>query len=41
MIQAKQRIDFIDLVKGWVIFLVIWVHTDHPSWVTADVTIQR
>ena len=36
MIQAKQRIDFIDLVKGWVIFLVIWVHTDHPSWVIAD-----
>jgi len=36
MIQAKQRIDFIDLVKGWVIFLVIWVHTDHPSWVTVD-----
>lgn len=32
----KQRIDFIDLVKGWVIFLVIWVHTDHPTWVTAN-----
>lgn len=32
---AKQRIDFLDLARGWVIFLVVWVHTDHPFWVTA------
>lgn len=36
MTAVKQRIDFIDLVKGWVIFLVIWVHTDHPAWVTPN-----
>lgn len=34
--QAKPRIGYIDLVKGWVIFLVIWVHADHPVWVTAN-----
>lgn len=36
MEQTKHRISYIDLVKGWVIFLVIWVHTDSPSWVTAS-----
>lgn len=36
MVEEKQRIDFIDFVKGWVIFLVVWVHTSHPSWVTAN-----
>lgn len=36
MEQAKHRIGYIDLVKGWVIFLVIWVHTDSPSWVTSN-----
>lgn len=34
MEQTKRRIGYIDLVKGWVIFLVIWVHVDHPGWVT-------
>lgn len=36
MKQERHRISYIDLVKGWVIFLVIWVHTDSPSWVTAS-----
>ena len=36
MNNLKQRIDYIDFVKGWVIFLVIWVHTDNPYWVTAN-----
>lgn len=36
MNSLKQRIDYIDFVKGWVIFLVIWIHIDHPSWITVD-----
>lgn len=36
MNSLKQRIDYIDFVKGWGIFLVIWVHTDYPFWVTPN-----
>lgn len=28
----NKRVDYIDIIKGIVIFGVIWVHTDHPSW---------
>lgn len=29
-----KRVDYIDIIKGGVIFLVVWVHTSHPNWVT-------
>ena len=31
----KQRVDYIDLIKGITIFGVIWVHTCHFDWLTA------
>lgn len=34
--SVKRRIDFLDLARGWVIFLVVWVHADHPFWVTPN-----
>lgn len=30
----KNRIDYIDTIKGVVIFGVVWVHTAHPNWLT-------
>ena len=32
--MEKKRIDYVDLVKGISIFLVVWVHTSHPGWLT-------
>lgn len=29
----NKRVDYIDIIKGSVIFLVVWVHTSHPNWV--------
>ena len=33
-LQMKKRIDYIDAIKGLVIFGVVWVHTVHPNWLT-------
>lgn len=30
----NKRVDYIDVIKGFVIFLVIWVHTACPNWLT-------
>lgn len=30
----NKRVDYIDIIKGVVIFLVVWVHTSHPNWVS-------
>ena len=30
----EKRIDYIDTIKGVVIFGVVWVHTAHPNWLT-------
>lgn len=31
----SKRIDYIDLIKGVTIWLVVWFHTSHPQWLTA------
>lgn len=31
----SKRIDYIDLIKGLTIWVVVWYHTAHPSWLTA------
>lgn len=33
-LSTKTRIDYIDAIKGIVIFGVVWVHTSHPDWLT-------
>lgn len=33
-LSTKKRIDYIDAIKGIVIFGVVWVHTSHPDWLT-------
>lgn len=35
-ISSNHKIDYINLAKGIVIFLVIWVHAPCPNWLTAD-----
>lgn len=33
VMEAKKRIDYIDLLKGFCILWIIWIHTYHPSFV--------
>ena len=33
-LSTKKRIDYLDAIKGIVIFGVVWVHTSHPDWLT-------
>lgn len=33
--MMNKRIDYIDVIKGVVIFCVVWVHTSYPKWLTA------
>ena len=32
-----DRIDYIDLLKGVTIILVVWSHTNHPLWLDRDI----
>ena len=31
----SKRIDYIDVIKGLTILVVVWFHTSHPEWLTA------